>query len=336
MSDHPPFPGPASDGAAAALSLALRLQARSDEAEGIVSLTLVDAAGAPLPPFTPGSHLLVECAPGVVRAYSLCNAPSDRHRYLLGVLREPASRGGSAAVHDDWAVGRTVRVSLPRNHFALSEGPGRVLLLGGGIGITPLLAMAEHLHAQGRPFALHYCTRTAARTAFAERLRQAPFSGSVHLHHDDGPAAAAFDAARILGKRGPQDHLYACGPAGFLGHVMEIAMQQGWPASQLHQEVFQASVEASPGDQPFEIVVANRDITVLVPAGETALHALARAGIDVMFSCEQGVCGACVTGVVEGEPDHRDQYLTDADRARNDCFTPCCSRSRTPRLVIEL
>ncbi|RDI24413.1 vanillate O-demethylase ferredoxin subunit [Pseudacidovorax intermedius] len=336
MSDHSSLPGPAGDGPAAALTLALRLAARDDEAEGIVSLTLVDPSGAALPPFTPGSHLLVECAPGVVRAYSLCNAPAERHRYLLGVLREPASRGGSAAVHEDWVVGRTVRVSPPRNHFPLVESSGRVLLLGGGIGITPLLAMAERLHAQGRPFALHYCTRTAARTAFAERLRQAPFAASVHLHHDDGPAEAAFDAARLLGARGPHDHVYACGPAGFLAHAMETARQAGWPASQLHQEVFQASVETSPGDQPFEIVVANRDITVQVPVGETALHALARAGIDVMFSCEQGVCGACVTGVIEGEPDHRDQYLTEADRARNDCFTPCCSRSRTPRLVIEI
>ncbi len=336
MSDHPSFSGPTGDGPLATLTLALRLETRSEEAEGVVSLVLVDPAGAPLPPFTPGSHLLVECAPGVVRAYSLCNAPAERHRYVLGVLREPASRGGSAAVHGDWTVGRTVRASLPRNHFPLLEGPGRVLLLAGGIGITPLLAMAEHLHAQGRPFALHYCTRTAARMAFADRLRRAPFAGSVHLHHDDGPAGTAFDAARAIGGCGPHDHLYACGPAGFLGHVMKTAGQLGWPALQLHQEVFQATVEASPGDQPFEIVVANRGITVLVPAGETALHALARAGIDVMFSCEQGVCGACVTGVVDGEPDHRDEYLTEADRARNDCFTPCCSRSRTPRLVIEI
>lgn len=319
------------------LDLTLRLKSRHDEAQGIVALELIDPAGATLPPFEAGSHLLVECAPGVVRSYSLCNAPSQRSAYLIGVLRDPQSRGGSAAVHERWQIGQTVRVSRPRNHFPLADGDGRVLLLAGGIGITPMLSMAEHLSGQGRPFELHYGTRTAAHAAFVERLRCAPFADSVHIHHDDGPPEQAFDAARVIGMPGAGDHLYACGPVGYLAHVMQTAESLGWPARQLHQEFFQASGElVVAGDEPFEIVVANQGVTVQVSAGETALQALTRAGVNVMWSCEQGVCGSCVTAVVEGRPEHRDQYLTEADRARNDCFMPCCSRSLTPRLVIEV
>lgn len=324
-------------GDAVVLELALRLKARHEEAQGIASFELIDPAGAPLPPFEPGGHLLVECAPGVVRSYSLCNPPSERSRYLIGVLREPESRGGSAAVHERWQVSQTVRVSRPRNHFPLVAGSGRTLLLAGGIGITPLLAMAEQLSAEGRRFELHYSTRSAARTAFVDRLKQAPFAASTQIHHDDGPTEQAFDAARAIGAPGPGDHLYACGPAGYLAHVMRAAERLGWPADQLHQEVFKASGDlAVAGDAQFELVVANRGVTVIVPADQTALQALALAGIDVMSACAQGVCGTCLTGVVEGRPEHRDQYLTEADRLRNDCFTPCCSRSLTPRLVIEI
>ena len=327
---------------AASLDLVLRLRRRRSEALDVESFELIDPAGRPLPPFEAGSHLLVECTRGIVRSYSLCNSPTERHRYQIAVLREPASRGGSAAMHADWQVGSTIRTSSPRNHFPLaaaSTAPdgGRVLLLAGGIGITPLLAMAEELQRQARPFELHYCSRTAERTAFADRLRTAPYADAVHIHHDDGPAAQRFDAEAAIGRAGPQDHLYVCGPAGFIDHVHAVAAALGWPDAQRHHELFGAQTELHvAGDQPFEIVVANRGVSVVVAAGETALAALRRAGIDVLSSCDEGVCGTCLTGVVEGVPDHRDQYLTEADRARNDCFTPCCSRACSGRLVIEV
>ena len=327
---------------AASLDLVLRLRRRRSEALDVESFELIDPAGRPLPPFEAGSHLLVECTRGIVRSYSLCNSPTERHRYQIAVLREPASRGGSAAMHADWQVGSTIRTSSPRNHFPLaaaSTAPdgGRVLLLAGGIGITPLLAMAEELQRQARPFELHYCSRTAERTAFADRLRTAPYADAVHIHHDDGPAAQRFDAEAAIGRAGPQDHLYVCGPAGFIDHVHAVAAALGWPGAQRHHELFGAQTELHvAGDQPFEIVVANRGVSVVVAAGETALAALRRAGIDVLSSCDEGVCGTCLTGVVEGVPDHRDQYLTEADRARNDCFTPCCSRACGGRLVIEV
>ena len=327
---------------AASLDLVLRLRRRRSEALDVESFELIDPAGRPLPPFEAGSHLLVECTRGIVRSYSLCNSPTERHRYQIAVLREPASRGGSAAMHADWQVGSTIRTSSPRNHFPLapasiaSDG-GRVLLLAGGIGITPLLAMAEELQRQARPFELHYCSRTAERTAFADRLRTAPYADAVHIHHDDGPAAQRFDAEAAIGRAGLQDHLYVCGPAGFIDHVHAVAAALGWPDAQRHHELFGAQTELHvAGDQPFEIVVANRGVSVVVAAGETALAALRRAGIDVLSSCDEGVCGTCLTGVVEGVPDHRDQYLTEADRARNDCFTPCCSRACSGRLVIEV
>lgn len=327
--------------APAALDLSLRVQARRQEADDILSFELVDPAGGPLPPFEPGSHVLVDCGAGVVRAYSLCNAPSQRQHYRIAVLRESASRGGSTAVHR-WQTGRMVRLSSPRNHFALAPQSlcpeqGRVLLLAGGIGITPLLAMAEHLHALGRPFELHYCTRSAERTAFAAHLHAAPYARSVVIHHDDAGPDQMFDAERVIGRPADGDHLYACGPQGFLAHVMATARQQAWADAQLHQELFKSDAQPASacGDRPFDIEVANRGIVVTVQAGETALEALRRAGVDVLSACGEGICGTCLTPVLAGRPDHRDQFLMPEDQARNDCFAPCCSRALDARLVIE-
>jgi vanillate O-demethylase ferredoxin subunit len=325
------------------LALQLVVVRRRDEAQDIVAFELEDPEGGTLPPFDAGAHVMVQAAPGLRRAYSLCGDPRNRTRYLIGVQREVASRGGSSALHAQVRPGMRLRVGSPRNAFALREQAGRSILLAGGIGVTPLLAMAERLLALGSDFQLHYCTRSARRTAFSARLGQADLMPHVHVHHDDGPADQRFNAeeALALAGDGARDwHVYVCGPAGFIDHVMATASRLGWPPEQVHREYFTPPAptadEAGPADQPFEIVLASSGRTVQVPVGQSAARALQEAGVPVVMSCEEGVCGTCVTTVLRGEPEHRDHYLTAQDRSRNDCFMPCCSRARSAQLVIDL
>ena len=326
---------------AVSLDLVLRLRRRRSEALDVESFELIDPAGRPLPPFEAGSHLLVECTRGIVRSYSLCNAPAERHRYQIAVLREPASRGGSSAVHADWQVGCTVRTSSPRNHFPLAaastapEG-GRVLLLAGGIGITPLLAMAEQLAAQGGGFTLHHATRSRERTPFVAQLASAPYADRVHHHFDDGPAMQKLDLAATLRSAPAGSHLYVCGPTGFMEAVLAEGRAQGWDEARLHREYFAAAPTGTAGDGGFELELASSGRVIPVAADQTALAALLAAGLDIPMSCEQGVCGTCLTGVKSGVPDHRDQYLTPEERAANNQFLPCCSRASSARLVLDL
>lgn len=321
------------------LDMDLRLAARREEADGILSFELVHPEGRLLPPFEAGAHILVQTSPGIVRAYSLCNDPSERHRYLIGVLRAPDSRGGSVALHDALHAGMAIRASHPRNAFALASGASRSILLGGGIGITPLLAMAAHLAVTQADFVLHYCTRDASRTAFTGHIAQASYARNVRFHQDDGADAQRFDAAQALGWPTPGTHVYVCGPAGFIAHVMSTAEGLGWPASQLHSEYFtppEEPADAHAAGVAFDLVLASSGRRVTVRAGQSAAQALQDAGVPLVMSCEQGICGTCVTTVLQGTPDHRDHYLTEEDRERNDCFMPCRSRACSAELVLDL
>ncbi|WP_304306872.1 PDR/VanB family oxidoreductase [Pseudacidovorax intermedius] len=316
-------------------SLQVRVQRKSQEAEGIVSLELVSADGRPLPGFGAGSHIDVNLPNGLVRQYSLCNSAAERHRYRIAVLREPTSRGGSAAVHDLVKEGDVLTISAPRNHFALHDAP-RSLLLAGGIGVTPILCMAQRLATWGADFEMHYCTRSPARTAFREEIAASGFADKVHLHHDDGPEAQKLRVAELLKTPEPGTQIYVCGPGGFIDHVVNTAKANGWPAQQIHLEYFAAAAQDTSGDQPFEVKLTSSGQTYRIPKDQTIVQALRAEGVEIMVSCEQGVCGTCITRVLEGVPDHRDCYLTDDERAANDQFTPCCSRSKTPLLVLDL
>lgn len=316
--------------------LELRIARKAHEADGVAGFELVSASGAELPPFSAGAHIDVQLPGGLLRQYSLCNAPGERHRYCIAVQREPQSRGGSAAMHA-LAEGDVLTASEPRNHFALANEQAPVLLLAGGIGITPILCMAEQLAAQGRAFTLHYCGRTRERLAFVERLQAPRFAGRLHLHLDDGPAEQRFDAVAALSACGAGTHLYVCGPAGFMDHVLASARGLGWAEERLHREYFSAPAAAPvAGDSGFELLLRRSGRVIRVAAEQTALQALLDAGVDVASACEQGVCGTCLTPVLDGEPDHRDLYLTEEEQARNDCFTPCCSRAKSSRLVVDL
>jgi vanillate O-demethylase ferredoxin subunit len=304
-------------------------------AEGIRMLEFVDPAGRPLPAFSAGAHIDVHLADGLIRQYSLCNSPSTRSLYRLGVLLAPTSRGGSAAIHG-LTEGTLVSISEPRNHFPLHTGASRSVLLAGGIGITPLLSMAEQLTENGQSFELHYFTRTRAKAAFLDRLESPALKPNVSLHVDDD-VSGPFDMAGAL-RRICRDgvHVYVCGPAGFIAAMLDAAKDAGFAETQLHREYF-APVGTDPVESAaFSIRLARSGRSVEVGANETVVYALTRAGITVPVSCEQGVCGTCVTRVLSGVPLHRDACLTDAEHARNDQFTPCCSRATTPVLVLDL
>lgn len=312
--------------------LEVRIAQRREEAEGILSLELVDSAGDWLPVFEAGAHIEVQVAPGLVRHYSLCGAPEDRQRYRLGILREPASRGGSARIHEQFQEGALISISRPRNQFPLEEGAGHSLLVGGGIGITPILAMAWRLQALGASFELHYCVRNRARAAFLELLELAPFSDKVTLHIDDG--GQRLDIPALLHGPEADRHLYVCGPGGFMDALIGAARQQEWPAANVHYEYFAAQVDVKGAG--FTLHAARSGLTLQVPEDQSIAQVLLEAGIEVPLSCEQGVCGTCLTGVLEGIPDHRDLFLTEQEKAANNQMLLCCSRANSPFLRLDI
>ncbi len=319
-------------------SLQVRVVRKQAEAEGITSFELARVDGAALPPFSAGSHIDVHLpgtAGGLVRQYSLCNASHEQHRYRIAVLRDAASRGGSVAMHDSVHEGDVITISTPRNHFVLHPAQ-RTLLLAGGIGVTPLLCMADRLASTGADFALHYCTRSAERTAFTDEIAASPVAPHAHHHFDAGEPAQKLDLATVLAEPGTDKRLYVCGPAGFIDHVVNTAKAMGWAQDQIHLEYFGAPAQDTSGDQGFEVRIASTGKTYAIAADVSVVEALRSQGIDILTSCEQGVCGTCLTRVLEGEVEHRDMYLTDEEKASNEQFMPCCSRARSKLLVLDL
>ena len=314
----------------------VRLASKRDVATDICEFELVSVDGSALPAFTAGAHIDVHVADGLIRQYSLCNAPGETHRYCVGVLRDPQSRGGSVGMHA-LALGAQIEISAPRNHFPLADGAKHSILLAGGIGVTPILCMAEALAASGASFEVHYCTREPARTAFRDRFAREDLAAKTHLYYDSEGARADLDA--ILAQPSGGKHLYVCGPAGFIEAVLARAEAAQWPEGNVHREYFAAPVPANAdgeGDKPFQVKLHSSGRVIDVKAGETIVAALAAQGVEVQMSCEQGVCGTCLTRVVDGTPDHRDVYLTDDERAANDQILPCCSRSKSAVLVLDL
>lgn len=316
--------------------LQVRVAAKVMEAQDICSLDLVPVDGETLPAFTAGAHIDVHLPGGLVRPWSLCNAPHETHRYVIAVLKDSASRGGSLAVHNQVQVGQLLCVSHPKNHFPLLEDAAHCLLLAGGIGITPLLCMAERLAHLEAPFALHFCSRSKERAAFVQRLQSAGYSDKVHFHFDDGEDAQKLDIAALVSRPEAGRHLYVCGPRGFMDAVLNAAKAAGWPTDQLHAESFVGTVQHLQDDGCFEVEMADSGQVVQVAGDQTVLQALLQAGVDVPSACEQGVCGTCLMRVLSGVPEHRDQFLTPQERAANNQFLPCCSRALSARLVVAL
>ncbi|WP_406467927.1 PDR/VanB family oxidoreductase [Streptomyces sp. NBC_01594] len=309
--------------------------ARHDATPRIAVFDLARADGGELWEYEPGAHIDVQ--PGAtapVRQYSLCGPPGLRKQYRIAVLAEPASRGGSRAMHA-LAEGDTLRIAAPRNRFGLAPAR-RHRLFAGGIGITPLLSMAQALDAAGGDYDLHYCARSRAEAAFAADLASHP---RVTLHFDDGDPARRLDLARDLGTPTSGVAVYVCGPGGFMDHVLGQATEMGWPESALHKERFSAAPASAGADrgQPggFIVRLASTGAEYPVPEDESVLDVLLANGVEAASSCGQGICGECIVRVRAGEPDHRDDVLTADERAEG-LFTPCSSRSNSPILELEL
>jgi vanillate O-demethylase ferredoxin subunit len=316
--------------------LKLRVQSIRYETEEIKSFRLVATNRKSLPSFTPGAHISVQIPDGLTRQYSLCNGPGDTSAYHIAVKREPDSRGGSRVLHERVAEGDTLEVMAPRNHFPVETSAKHHLLLAGGIGITPLLSMARHLQATGASFELQYFTRSVKFTAFHEVLSQPEFSGKVNFHYALDPQSLRVYLHTLLRHRPEEGHLYACGPRPFMDLVEDIATV-AWPQEAIHMEFFAADPLASSGPrQPFEITLARTRASYTVPAERSILQVLAEHGIRISNSCEQGVCGTCVTGVLEGTPDHRDAFLSERERKACDKMMLCVSRAKSERLVLDL
>lgn len=313
----------------------VQVVSRKTEAHGICSYELARLDESPLPAFSAGSHIDVHLPDGLIRQYSLCNYPDERHRYLIGVLKDPASRGGSQHLHEQINTGDRLHISEPRNLFPLVHEARRSLLFAGGIGITPILCMAERLAHSNADFELHYCARSSDRAAFVERIRLSAFADRVFVHFDEQPETL-MNAAQVLANPQTDVHLYVCGPAGFMQHVLDSARAQGWAEDRLHREYFAAAAIDSSHDGSFSVKVASSGQIIEIPADKTVVAVLESHGIDIPMSCEQGVCGTCLTNVLEGIPDHRDMFLTEEEQACNNQFTPCCSRSKSPLLVLDI
>ncbi|WP_077033354.1 PDR/VanB family oxidoreductase [Pelomonas sp. KK5] len=317
--------------------LTVRVLNKRIEAQGICSLELVAADGRQLPAFSAGAHIDLHLPNGLVRQYSLCNAPDERQRYLVAVLRDPNSRGGSAAVHEQLEQGDVLQISEPRNHFQLVPTE-HAILLGGGIGITPILCMAERLAQTHAQFEMHYCTREPACTAFQPRIAASSFAERVSYHHDNGSPEQKLDARVTLGFPETGKHLFVCGPQGFMDWVIGTARELGWAEGNIHREYFAAAAVDTSADDGFQIKIASTGAVLMVQKDQAVTQVMEAHGVSVAISCEQGVCGTCLTRVLEGNIDHRDVFLTDAERARNDQFTPCVSRAQPGcrMLVLDL
>ncbi len=301
------------------------------EADGIKSFELRKPDGGELPAFTAGAHIEVHLPQGMIRSYSLCNDPAERNRYVFAVLREEGGRGGSRHLHDNVHEGAALTITAPRNHFPLAGREARFhLLLAGGIGVTPMIAMTAELERRAARWQLHYCTRNRARTAFLDRLAPHIEAGKVVLHHDDGDPARGLDIKSLLTGFEIGTHLYYCGPPGFMRACGESL--EPWPPHAVHREFFTGGgLPASGDNEPFEIKLRSSGAVLPVPAGKSIVDVLNAHGVGVETDCKEGYCGTCITRYFAGVPEHRDTVLS--DKERRTYVMVCCARAKG---VLEL
>lgn len=322
-----PLPSSAAQGG----RLPVRLQSVSYVTRDIQVFEFVSTSGAALPAATPGAHVDVHLGNGITRSYSLLHADASPERYLVGVKRDPNSRGGSRYMHEQLRVGALLELSGPRNHFPLVEDAAHTVLIAGGIGITPILCMAERLESLGASFELWYASRSRADLGFLPAL--ARFGERVRLHVDE-EAGTVLDLGAVVAAAPEGSHFYCCGPAPMLT-AYEAATADRAPET-VHLERFGASQPVATGGDGFVVQLARSGVELRVPADATILQVLQENGVAVDSSCEAGICGCCEVAVLEGEVDHRDEVLTASQRASNTSMMVCCSRAKCERLVLDL
>ena len=312
----------------------LRVRSMVREAEGILGLELVPLTpDTPLPAAEPGAHVDLHLGSGCARSYSLTN-PGERDRWTVAVNLDAASRGGSKWIHESLQPGATLEVEGPRNHFVLDETAPHSVLIAGGIGVTPLLAMARRLAALGKSWSLHYAARSRAKMAFADTLGELARRSGARLdlrcdHEGDAP----LDLAAIVAALPEGAHVYACGPVGMLA-AFEAATA-GLAPERVHLEHFAPTQQAATAGG-YTVKLARDGRSVPIAPGRSILDALIGIGLNPPHSCREGTCGSCEARVVEGTPDHRDEVLTDAEQAEGKRMMICCSGSKSPLLVLDL
>ncbi|MGW0084720.1 PDR/VanB family oxidoreductase [Streptomyces sp. NPDC003393] len=299
------------------------------EAEGVLSVVLADPAGRALPPWSPGAHIDVALGPGLRRSYSLCGDPCDDRTLTVAVLHEPAGRGASAYVHAALRPGALLRVSHPRNNFALVDA-AEYLFVAGGIGITPLLPMISAVHGRGTRWRLLYGGRRRASMAFLDRIER--YGEHVLVRPED--EFGLLDLDRALDDTTPGTAVFCCGPEPLLA-AAETA------CSKHHRTLLleRFAARQRTGDAPattFEVVCRRSGAHASVGPDQSILDVLREAGLPVAYSCQDGICGTCETAVVEGDIEHRDSVLSDAERRAGDTMLICVSRCRSPRLVLDV
>lgn len=301
-------------------------------ADGIAGFELKPIAGI-LPTFQPGAHIDVHLPNGLIRQYSITNGPGESDSYVIGVKLERDSKGGSTCLHEVVREGDVLAISEPRNNFPLRRDAIRTIFVAGGIGITPLLAMAQALKNQELNHELHYFAQNETQLAFPEKTRLLGTSLKPHLGLS--PEQTGTRLREVLSGYRAGMHLYLCGPGPMLEAARSIAAETGWPETAVHFEYFK-NTNVIDDSSSFEVALARSCLTLQVPAGRTILDVVRDAGIEMPSSCEQGACGTCVCTVIEGEPDHQDVYLTDAERASGTKIMTCVSRAKSARLVLDL
>lgn len=321
-------------------TLSLRLASSRMLTPEIRELRLASASGEALPGYEPGAHisLKVTLPSGEIawREYSLIDLTpgTTASEYLIAVRREDTGRGGSRFVHETLQDGQTVEAQAPRNQFPLDASAARVVLLAGGIGVTPLASMAAFCRHSQRPLRMHYAGRSRTGMALLAEL-EALLGDDLCVHADDEQGRPFDVAALFQGELGANDHLYFCGPLPLIDAVIAQAEQHHWPRSQLHFELFNAP-ESEEGDQAFEVELASTGQVLQVPADKTVLDVLIEAGLDPLYDCNRGECGVCATGVLSGDIDHRDYILTEREKQAGNIMHPCVSRCSGQRLILDL
>lgn len=314
----------------------VRVKSTKYEANGITVFELASLDGTPLPSFSAGSHIDVWIADNECRKYSLCGAPAKSGTYKIGVQREDDGTGGSVWVHENLRAGEIIEISPPRNLFPLSETADVHILLAGGIGVTPLIAMIHELEAKSARYELHFCARSAEQTPFMDFLNPRIAAGHVHIYHDNGDPAAGLDIAALLKEPPSGANLYYCGPVGFMSAAKDASSH--WAKGTVHFEYFSSPeddmVNEDAVNAPFQVKLKDSGEIFDIPSDQTIVEVLRDNGIPVDTQCEDGFCATCMTRYVSGEPEHRDSVLDEDDRSQ--FVLICCARSKTPLLELDI
>ncbi len=310
-----------------------KVTSRVQETADIVSFGLTPI-GRSLPQLTPGMHVSITTPSGVVRQYSIVNAPHEREAFLIGVKREAESRGGSKSMHDDVQEGTELKLTVPRNGFPLRHNGRQPVLIAGGIGITPILAMAQALNASGDKYAMHFFVRDREHTPFEARLRA--LGCNIYIHTGLDVEGTRRRLEEIVEKLNPeQTEVYTCGPGPMIDTVKDVACKRGIPEEAVRFEYFK-NADIPIGGEAFEVTLAKSGKTFVVPSDKSLLKACWDEGVPIEASCEQGVCGTCMTAVLSGDPEHHDSYLSKRERESGEWIMPCVSRCKGQKLVLDV